>query len=631
MVYRYRAKMNFSLVIGFVILLFNGLCSSTLDYNNCHFTQTPISIVELFCDKTKLKHFESDCYSVFLSPTPPVTGRPAVDILKFADCEKSMKLINIASSFFDRFPKLRFINMSNLMINRIQLNVNRNTSNYLEIFNASKNNLTEITLMMFKMMPNLIEIDFSSNSITTINAKHFQGATKLKTINLSDNGLRFMEDNPFAMLPNLEYLNLNMNDIQKIDNNLFVKNDNMKHLNLMDNPLKWFDFNAFSSMVNLIELQIHWDQLLSLDISCQRSICPFQQFIDAYMFDNLQIFNASGNHHRNITDVLNRIGLHLQVLDLSGNFIDALSADYFDRFDNLKELTLKHMNITSIQFDQFSKAFSHLEILNLEGNELTAIENVTLGNFPNLKSLAISKNQFPCDYLDEILSQWKNFSKLLLVRNPTSYHINIEGIDCRIVRESVKNIECARSDEITGKWNGTSIDVGSTIGSEKYESTLNVEKNESTTDAVGNINSTNERENKIPTDENINQISNDDEKSDDCSDGMVEKRMNKEWQTAQDIKYAIPIWFYIVLTILSLIVLLEFIVIAIVCCNFRGRNTKYEIPMEAMKIENDTRYKEKRFETNMKNYEEIPLQHTIERVYEVPEWEFHGQSGDIEM
>lgn len=594
--------MNFSLVIGFVILLFNGLCSSTLDYNNCHFTQTPISIVELFCDNTKLNHFKSDCYSFFLSPTPPVTGRPAVNILKFADCEKSMKLINISSSFFDRFPKLRLINMSNLMINRIQLNVNRNTSNNLEIFNASKNNLTELTLMMFKMMPNLIEIDFSSNFITTINARHFQGATRLKTINLSDNGLKFMEDNPFAMLPNLENLNLKMNEIQKIDNNLFVKNDNMKHLNLMDNPLKWFDFNAFSSIVNLIELQIHWDQLLSLNISCQRSICPFQQFIDANMFDNLQIFNASGNYHRNITDVLNRIGLHLQVLDLSGNFIDALSADDFDRFKNLKELTLKHMNITSIQFEKFSKAFSHLEILNLEGNELTAIENVTLDNFPSLKSLAISKNQFSCDYLDGILSRWKNFTKLSLVRNPTSYHINIEGIDCRIVGENVKNVDCVRSDVITGKLDETLIDVGSTVG---------VEKNESTTDVVGNKNSTNERENRIPTDKKMNQIPINNEKKDDSSDGTLGERMNKEWQTAQDTKYAIPIWIYIVLTILSLIVLLEFIVIAIVCCKFRGQNLKYKISMEAMQIEHDTRYIQERFLTNESNHEEIPLQHAI--------------------
>lgn len=448
-----KVIMKFRIFFGIFALFFIKLMASPsqlLSYNNCRFVDN--TSVELFCDRVKVNHSINDCYSIFLNLSSMELNRPQVDLLKFNDCGTDSKHINISSSFFNRFPKLRVLDISNLTIKSLYINF-FDTNNSLEIINASRNDLKELPKTTFNRMPNLMTVDFSHNKIKMINSKIFEGAIKLTMINLSNNNLIILANEAFSSLENLEFLDLSANQIRTIDNNLFVNNGKLRSLNLNGNPVMRFNFNAFSPLDNELQVQVPWKQIESLHINCRNIYYHFKNLDRRNTFENLRIFNISGCRDRKFMGFLDKLGANVEILDLSYNFIQQLTVDIFERFTKLQSIYLSHTNLSNIGFDTFSyqtrlisldlgynnlsnltifsRKFFHLEVLNLEGNQLkSAIDNVTLMNFPNLNWLAISKNQFPCDYLVQFLKRWANVEKLQLLNNPSRYQMNIEGIDC---------------------------------------------------------------------------------------------------------------------------------------------------------------------------------------------------------
>lgn len=444
--------MKFRILVFIFLSHFIDLKASPtkLNYNDCRFIGNNTASVELFCNRFRVKHTINDCFSIFLNSSLTTVNRPNVNLLKFDDCGTDSKHINISSSFFNRFPKLSVLDLTNLTIKSIELNfVDEN--NRIEIVNASKNDLSEMPKSTFNHMPRLKKLDFSYNKIKMIHSKNFEGAIKLTEINLSNNILMILSGESFSTLENLEFLDLSENQIQTIDNNLFVKNVNLKSLNLKGNPIKRFNLNAFSPLAHSLEIQIVCKQIESLEINCRN----IKFHIDEEdTLENVRIFNVSDCRAEKLLGFLHKLSDQVDILDLSFNSIDEINVSMFERFTNLHSLDLSHTNLSRIGFDTFSyqtklrsldvsfnrltdvdatifcRKFFHLETLNLENNLLTAIDNVTSINFSHLNWLAVSKNRFQCEYLAKFLNGWKNVERLQLAGNPSRYQMNIEGIDC---------------------------------------------------------------------------------------------------------------------------------------------------------------------------------------------------------
>lgn len=552
---------------------------SKLNYNNCRFVDR--TSVELFCDRVKVNHSTNDCYSIFLNSSSMELNRPQVDLLKFNDCGTDSKHINISSSFFNRFPKLRVLDLSNLTIQSLHVNF-LDINNNLEMIIASRNDLKDLPKTTFNRMPNLMTVDFSHNKIKMINSNIFEGAIKLTMINLSNNILIILANEAFSSLENLEFLDLSANQIRTIDNNLFVHNRKLRSLNLTGNPVMRFNFNAFSPLDNALQVQVPWKQIESLHINCRNIYNHFKNLDKKNTFENLRIFNISGCRDSKFIGFLDKLGANVEILDLSYNFISKLTVDIFERFTKLQSIYLSHTNLTSIGFDTFSyqtrlisldlgynnlldltifsRKFFHLEVLNLEGNQLkSSIDNITLINFPNLNWLAISKNQFSCDYLAQFLNRWANVEKLQLLNNPSRYQMNIEGIDC-------------------------------------YMSQLNSKRNEKSFENV--TDKKNEHKNVF---RNMT--------SDKCTDEKSQQ-----------------IWTYGIIGTLLFIILLNFITIAVMCRNSKQKHCDRkdkitnQIQMTERKIEKVTQKKRTNVQDTENQYEEIGFQnsHTNQSMYDVP-------------
>lgn len=248
----------------------------------------------------------------------------------------------------------------------------------------------------------------------------------------------------------------------------------MRELNLQENPIERVDCNIFTPIKNSASVFITWENVKEIDSSCLGNTLeidvdqvgshhlPGEEIIfrvskststlrcTKNTIQNLTRLNLSGNHLQNTAQILNLLGPSIESMDLSSNFVGRLTAQTFERFENLLHLNLSRTNLSNFGFETFYhqkrlqtldlsynslhkvdftlllRNFQNLQQMNLEGNDLVEIDSVTLANFPVLKRLGISKNNFSCHYLAKFLRQWHH---LELHYNP-SKQTHIDGIDC---------------------------------------------------------------------------------------------------------------------------------------------------------------------------------------------------------
>lgn len=305
--------------------------------------------------------------------------------------------------------------------------------------------------------------------------------TAVETLDVSFNRIEELSAQTFARFPNLKYLDLSSTEISSIEPDVseFVQNNRkLESLLLLNNPIKQFHCPFFSFLMQSAAVQVSWDDVEELDVSCLKNSLEIELRDDATNFrslntsiemhfakkdlQNLRSLNISGIGLQNTGNMIELLGSSIETLDLSANFVGKLNATSFGRFDNLQYLNLSRTNLTNfgfktfyhqrklkvldisnnhlktVNFTFFLRNFQQLTTLNLEGNDLKEVNTVTRENFPNLSTLGISKNQFSCDYLLSFVRQWHDIH---LINNPSA-QIHIDGVDCAYEEhDATKNIE----------------------------------------------------------------------------------------------------------------------------------------------------------------------------------------------
>lgn len=256
----------------------------------------------------------------------------------------------------------------------------------------------------------------------------FARSIKMKELYMSGISLGQNTCNMFASLSNLQTLDVSNTMITEIDDECFVNNPKMKALNLVDNRLERFSFNAFSPKARLVEVHLPSESIEELDISCVNSICHFKQFDRNDFFQNVEIFNASGNRKQNIPRLLKQIGSKARNFDLSRTSIATLNNAMLKPFLNLRRLNLSQSQISKIEnaafikqtklisldlsnnsledIDSVQMGLGSLKTLSLVGNKLTKLGMVNEINLPSLKTLKIAGNPFDSTYLYDNLNEW---------------------------------------------------------------------------------------------------------------------------------------------------------------------------------------------------------------------------------
>lgn len=413
-------------VLIFSVLLLSAIVSSKIGIKNCDYIDRDTKLVTLLCPDS-FDFSSKPCFSDLFESDSKEINRSKVELLKFRNkisegsCDKINQIYRIFGNI--RVLDLSYSGMPEQLVHQDL------KFNYLEIFNASHNDLMFLTKTIFQHQPNLKLIDLSYNSIVEIDNTTFEQNKKLSEINLSHNALSSLNNVIFSHLHELKIIDLSFNQIEFIDVDAFWNNRKLITLRLFNNPLSRFDCNSFLPLKNLRFIEANLDNINELDLSCAGS-----SFIESdaeivirlpgvenelkcskLQLNQVRRFSIAGHQLQNVKKVLALLGTALENLDLSSNYLGTVDSNTFRVFENLKhlklsranvyglnddvfqhqqlvELDISYNNMGNVNFDSLSRTLRHLSSLNIAGVQLTTVSKLLQLLSPSLESLDISSN-----------------------------------------------------------------------------------------------------------------------------------------------------------------------------------------------------------------------------------------------
>ena len=320
----------------------------------------------------------------------------------------------------------------NRMMNIIQPNNNLSNLRYLYLSQV-RNKLFES--VKFNLMPNLFELDLSSNQVINLTYLEKYDNTKLKCLWLRNMNISF-ESSLFVRFPNLEVLdvggckqmkftqnnehisnliklnklslnNLNVNfdlkfiahlvDLEYLDvsnnqietifiPNLFerLKANRLKYLNLSYNKLKEFDPSyLFVKPQDFFEvLDLSFNSISSMNLNFLRG-----------SYSTIKVVKVNNNY---LTQVdFQYLILSSEIVDFSFNRLNSFHKD-IEYYANMKYLKLNG-NVFEFLTDQLFRSIdlytSQLVLLDLSRNKVKNISETSLLDLFNLKYLKLGQNQ----------------------------------------------------------------------------------------------------------------------------------------------------------------------------------------------------------------------------------------------
>ncbi|XP_066287681.1 toll-like receptor 13 [Branchiostoma lanceolatum] len=325
----------------------------------------------------------------------------------------------------------------------------------VETLNLEDNGIKTLKNDVFARLPNLKELKFGLNPISTIEAGAFRGLEKLACLDLILNDLTFVNQEVFLPISlTLQKLDLGGNNL-RIQPGNFQTLQKLESLNLENNGITIFEPSHFQGLKNLKELNI--DDNAALFSSAYSGIFQYLPRLNK-LYSRWNILGQS------LENTLKTIPASLQVMDLTGcrlrghngkkefmfipqkslqvliiRKVDISTAIYAITypfrswtFHNLTELerldmSLNHFTVVPKEAFWYLRKLTHLD---LHGNTLNSLHVKTFGDLLRLQFLDLSSNKidsikphllFPMMSL-KTLNLTKNFILSIEARTVLYFH-----------------------------------------------------------------------------------------------------------------------------------------------------------------------------------------------------------------
>lgn len=270
----------------------------------------------------------------------------------------------------------------------------------------------------------LMKLDVSNNNLKRLrNAQFLENLDNLEELYIGGNQVDNLPEIIQHLKPSIEKLDLFGNYMGPLNTTLFRHLTALKVLNLSSTVLSISDFAAFETLKNLSILDISRNDLKDVNFTMLSNL------------DNLIKLNAAYCYIENIAGIIENLAQSIKVLDLSGNSVRILNANFGSlinlEFLNLSNAhivnfdfsTLKHqtnLQVLDISFNKlhevnFALSTKRIAHLNLAENQLNTVNHLNRTQFPELRSLALSKNQLSCDFLKRFIAEWND---VIFIGNP---------------------------------------------------------------------------------------------------------------------------------------------------------------------------------------------------------------------
>lgn len=227
-------------------------------------------------------------------------------------------------------------------------------------------------MFMTNYSDNIILLDLSNKSISTIGRDSFLNLFCLHELNLSQNKIATLSEEMFSALSLLKVLNLSSNSIEELHRSPFVRLRRLQVLDLSSNLIDYLSTKSFYEL----------DLLETLDLSKNKITTVYTE-----TFSNV---------------------MSLVKLDLSFNSFEHVEAENWKNLGNLTTLNLSNNKLKYFEIDTHY-SFVNLEKLYLEYNNLQTLNWYFLNRtFPKLTTFKIDHNNWECLDLNYIVMAFKD-------------------------------------------------------------------------------------------------------------------------------------------------------------------------------------------------------------------------------
>lgn len=361
------------------------------------------------------------------------------------------QITHISSYVFSYNEKLRLLNLSKNKIRSLAENSLASNAKLEELL-LNDNEINDLPESIFYETVQLKQINLANNKLTSFGEHTFSTLEFLTHLQLQNNQLRILSVQLLMANDNLEIFNCSHNQLGFINNYLHYKKPNLKEVDLSRNPiLKMFSQKYLNNIANtkyhiwdnvmdgisirntqtlkrihmtIPNLHVRQYDLVLTIVHCKvRTITCHEQPITA-------VLDVSYNYLRTIECVSNMTKLN--ILNLSHNHLQTLSASWFEQHTLLKQLDISH-NEMRIHLRNF-EASKQLMTLSISNNTIDWSWSLYLipHLFPKLKKISMHDIKVYCPLLETILYNFTEWNLTVVGYNAalSTDELSVAGIPC---------------------------------------------------------------------------------------------------------------------------------------------------------------------------------------------------------
>ncbi len=208
-----------------------------------------------------LDYDTKNSYAVTVSVSDGFGGTDSIDITinvtEFDDSDPSVSLSSRSSQVSDAIVQA---------LSNVSTAADVKTGHLLQILaiDLSSESISSLTADDFDGLTNLRELTIFSNNLSSLPSGIFDGLSSLVSLNLGNNGLTSLSDDVFDDLTALTYLNLENNSLTSLPSGIFDNLTAMVTLDISDNSISSLPDNLLTSMTTLDNLDISNNSLSTL-------------------------------------------------------------------------------------------------------------------------------------------------------------------------------------------------------------------------------------------------------------------------------------------------------------------------------------------------------------------------------
>ncbi|CAK9809946.1 chp [Anthophora quadrimaculata] len=303
----------------------------------------------------------------------------------------------------------------------------------LRMSHGLSSSISEIPTGPFKFLTNLQHLDFSNNKIKSLPDTSFHFLKRIKRIELQDNEIDNIRKGTFQgdIHSNLEEVNFAFNMIKTVHTHTFVDLPKLTMINLEDNAIDRIERRAFMNMKLLKYINLRGNKIKDITDEAFQNL-PDLEFLDLAYNDLIEFDFASFDQVGTLSSFKVNAS-HNEIPKLwinSTTFTPPTTSKFFiggTIQSNIRVLDLSYNNISDIMKYYFKPVEYSLTHLYLSHNQLSNVTQGVFGNMPHLQWLDLSHNELmEVDF--DCFRNTKNIQVLFLSYN------NIMDIPAEVLR-----------------------------------------------------------------------------------------------------------------------------------------------------------------------------------------------------